>query len=153
MADPVDVQVRFYPGEYRVTDEGNLNFSWEFTMPEHSIQFRPLNNDRNFPIFIGSVRESWWFRRRHVAGQRTNLIFTNLQIQDYRTAITIEGDSNESAFCSHNRIYGCIFKRIGNVSFPDAPPSTACVRLQNCASAPSGTLILKISSTSPGMTY
>ena len=122
-----DVEVRIAPGTYL-----NQTVIWDFTMPANSIKFMPLFNDENRPIFDGTDRGGTWFTLKHSDGQETNLIFHYIRVQNYQTAISLEGDRNQEATSNgSNQIYGCYFYNIGNVSAPDKKSSTAAVRLVN----------------------
>ncbi len=122
-----NVEVRIAPGTYL-----NQTVKWNFTMPANSIKFMPLFNDKNRPVFDGTDRGRTWFILKHSSGEETNLIFHYIRVQNYQTAISLEGDRNQEATSNgSNQIYGCYFYNIGNVSAPDTKPSTAAIRLVN----------------------
>lgn len=122
---PRDVEVRIGPGIYE-----NQKVRWHFTMPTHSITFMPLFNDKVRPIFKGT--DGTWFTLDVSNGEKTNLNFRYIHVENYQTAISLNGSRNALAtFNSHNTIYGCYFKAIGNGFNPSLEPSTACVRLVN----------------------
>ena len=122
-----NVEVRIAPGTYL-----NQTVKWNFTMPANPIKFMPLFNDKNRPVFDGTDRGRTWFVLDHKAGEETNLIFYYIRVQNYQTAISLEGDRNQEATSNgSNQIYGCYFYNIGNVSAPDTKPSTAAIRLVN----------------------
>lgn len=120
-----DVDIRVGPGEY-----AGQKTRWSFTMPNHTIHIMPLFNDKVRPRFIGTGGS--WFILNHSQGERTNMHFEYIWIQNYQTAISLNGSrATPDSFNSHNRIYGCYFKDIGNVFDPSLRRSTACVRLVN----------------------
>ncbi|MFN0139089.1 MAG: hypothetical protein ACKVQW_03245 [Pyrinomonadaceae bacterium] len=116
-----DIEVRIAPGIYR-----NQTVRWKFTIPNHTIKFMPLFNDKNRPIFDGSATEkAIWFYLDHAEGQATNLVFHYIKVQNYSTAIDFHGNRDDDhGFNSFNQIYGCYFLNIGK-------DSTSAVRLVN----------------------
>jgi len=131
-ADPpsCDVEVSIAPGTY-----GGQRVVWRFTMPEHRISFLAADPEDR-PVFDGCADPSdcggTFFTLRHADGEETNLHFSYLRVQRYQTAISLNGNRNAEATSNgSNRIYGCVFDRIGNVFDSSLEPSTACVRLVN----------------------
>src|SRR6185503_8006839 len=110
-----DIEVRIAPGIYR-----NQTVRWKFTMPDHTIKFMPLFDDKRRPVFDGSDTEkgATWFYLDHTKGQKTNLVFHYIKIQNYPTAIDFHGnrEDNDHGFNSFNEIYGCYFLNIGKGS-------------------------------------
>ncbi len=122
---PCDVAVRIGPGEY-----ANQEVRWRFTMPAHTITFMPLFNDKVRPLFKGEG--GTWFMLEHQKGEKTNIRFEYIRVENYQTAISLNGNRGSiNTFNSHNTIFGCYFKNIGNDFNPFLEPSTACVRLVN----------------------
>jgi hypothetical protein len=122
-----DVELRIAPGTYY-----NQHVVWTFTMPDHSIRFMPLFDDGNHPRFDGGDSGETWFVLRHSEGQATNLVFQDLHVRNYWMGISLEGKREvPETSNSFNRIEGCIFERIGNLSAPDRKPSYAAVRFIN----------------------
>ena len=116
-----DIEVRIAPGIYR-----NQTVRWKFTMPDHTVKFMPLRNDKNRPIFDGSgTQKATWFQLDHADGQATNLVFHYIKVQNYGTAINFHGNREDiHGFNSFNQIYGSYFLDIGQ-------NSTAAVKLVN----------------------
>jgi hypothetical protein len=121
---PRDVDIRIMPGEYV-----NQTVEWFFTMPNYSIRF--ISHHKSGQVkFTG--QGGTWFTLSHSKGQKTNLHFENLWIQNYQIALSFNGDrSNQEMSNSHNKIYDCVFQDIGDVSYPGQSRSTACIRLLN----------------------
>lgn len=116
-----DVQVRVGPGVYR-----DQQVVWTFSMPEHTITFMPLFDDKVRPVFDGDgTNGATWFRLNHSSGQPTNLVFHYIRVENYATAIDFHGNRNsEDGHNGSNRIYGSYFRGIGE-------NTTAAVRLVN----------------------
>ena len=114
-----DVEIRISPGIYR-----NQSVRWTFTSPNHTITFMPLDNDKNRPIFDGSrAKGATWFHLDHAKGEKTNLVFHYIRVENYSTALSFNGNrSDNQGFNSSNRIYGSYFLNIGE-------DATAAVRL------------------------
>ena len=127
-----EVQIHIAPGTYR-----GQKVVWTHTMPAHKIRFMPQGGGKTRPVFDGCIAPGscpggTWLILKHSKGQKTNLHFDYIQVQNYHTAISLNGDRNAANTSnSHNRIYGCYFANIGNVFNPKLNPSTAAVRLVN----------------------
>ena len=127
-----DIEVRIAPGDYY-----GQSVTWTATMPDHSIKFMPLNDDKVRPVFDGCLATGecpggTWFKLSHSAGEETNLIFWYIRVQNYGTAISLNGNRNaEENSNGSNTIYGCYLDSIGNVFNPSLSASTAVVRLVN----------------------
>jgi len=127
-----EVQVHIAPGTYQ-----GQKVIWTYTDPALKIRFMPLGGGKVRPIFDGCLTKTscpggTWFILKHSKGERTNLHFEYVQVQNYHTAISLNGDRNSTKTSnSHNRIYGCYFYNIGNVYNPALNYSTAAVRLVN----------------------
>ncbi|MFU8802229.1 MAG: hypothetical protein ACNA8W_00330 [Bradymonadaceae bacterium] len=133
-----DVEVLIAPGRYF-----GQTVEWRYTRPDHSITFSRLTPESDRPVFDGCLVENptnlqtqcpggTWFMLRHSNGERTNLVFNYIRVERYQTAISLNGARNaEETFNSHNRIFGCYFKDIGNGYADHVAPSTAVVRLVN----------------------
>jgi len=129
-----DFEVLIAPGRYF-----GQCVDWTYTLPDHAITFRRLDSDGERPVFDGSSASEdcerlshQWFRLRHSTGSPTNLNFEYIRVENYRTAISLEGSRYATdGSNSHNRIYGCYFDTIGNVFRPELKRSTAAVRLKN----------------------
>jgi hypothetical protein len=131
-----DVEIRIAPGTYY-----GQTVVWTFSMPNHEVKLMPRDDDKNRPVFDGCLEAGatpsscpggQWFTLKHSRGQRTNLHFSYIQVQNYGTAISFNGNRNdEKKSNGGNTIYGCYFKRIGNIFNPSLSPATAAVRLVN----------------------
>lgn len=129
-----DVEVRVGMGTYY-----GQKVVWEETRENHTITFTrwPLDGPGR-PAFDGCdgpdgpCPGGTWFMLKHSAGEETNLVFNYLRVENYGTAISLNGARNaESTSNGSNRIFGCYFANIGNVFNPALNPSTAAVRLVN----------------------
>lgn len=129
-----DVEVLIAPGTYREQE-----VRWNYTRPDYSISFLPLV-DGEMPTFDACAEDAvegacgggTWFTLRHSKGEPTNLVFDSIRIQNYQTAISLNGSRNSiSTSNSRNIIRDCSFYRIGNISNPELRPSTAAVRFVN----------------------
>ncbi len=131
-----EVRIRIAPGRYY-----GQRVRWSYTDPDHPIVFLPHDPEAEKPVFDGGVPGDdgeieypggTWFVLSHSRGERTNLVFRSLQIENYQTAISFNGNRNNTgAYNAGNRIEGCTFRNIGNIYNPDVRPSTATVRLVN----------------------
>ncbi len=132
-----DVIVYIAPGRYF-----GQKITWTTTMLNHSITFRRLFSGGDRPVFDGCLVPppapaeecpgGTWFKLTHSRGEATNLRFEYIRVENYQTAISLNGSRNqESTSNSHNRIYGCYFFNIGNDFNSELKPSTAAVRLVN----------------------
>ncbi len=126
-----DVEVRVRAGRYH-----GQTVSWTWTRPDRRIRF-VRDADEGRPVFDGCLEDGacpggTWFTLRSASGNPTNLHFEYLRVENYQTAISFNGDRNDPAASNgRNRIYGCYFDRIGNISNPDLDPATAALRLVN----------------------
>lgn len=127
-----DVEVRIAPGRYR-----GQKVTWTFYVPDHTVTFTRLAGRDDRPIFDGCVSSNncpggTWFILQHSDGAKTNLVFNYLRVENYQTAISMNGNRNSEARSNGgNRIFGCYFYRIGNVFNSSVAPSTAAIRLVN----------------------
>lgn len=127
-----DVEVRIEPGRYR-----GQSVEWNFSVPDHSVTFTRLSPNDDRPVFDGCVSTDQCpggtlFRLRRSDGAETRIEFNYIRVENYQTAISLDGSRNDLATTNgSNRIYGCYFYRIGNVFNPSLSPSTAAVRLVN----------------------
>lgn len=129
-----DVEIRIGLGTYYAQ-----TVVWTETRPDNTITFTRWPADGpGRPVFDGCEGPDGpcpggtWFRLRHSAGEETNLNFNYVRVENYGTAISLDGARNDEATSNgSNRIYGCYFENIGNVFNPSLDPSTAAVRLVN----------------------
>lgn len=129
-----DVEIRIAMGTYYAQ-----KVVWTQTRPDNSITFTRWPSDGpGRPVFDGCEGPDGpcpggtWFQLRHSAGEETNLEFHYIRVENYGTAISLNGARNDEATSNgSNRIYGCYFANIGNVFNPALNPSTAAVRLVN----------------------
>ncbi len=127
-----DVEVRIAPGRYR-----GQKVNWTFSVPDHTVTLTRHANDSGRPIFDGCVSDQncpggTWFILSRSDGARTGIVFNYLRVENYQTAISLNGSRDaEAKSNSSNKIFGCYFNRIGNVFNPSVKPSTAAVRLVN----------------------
>ena len=115
-----DVEVRIAPGVYR-----GQRVVWDFTMPDRRIRFMPLRDDKVRPVFDGAGEGGTWFALRQRNGEPSNLSFEYIEVRNYATAISLNGDREQIENSNgHNYINGNYFAQIGE-------GSTAAVRLVN----------------------
>lgn len=128
----IDVEVRIAAGRYR-----GQKVRWSFSIPGHSVTFTRHEGEESRPIFDGCLGEDdcpggTWFTLVRSDGVETRIAFNYLRIENYQTAISLNGQRDDEAHSNgSNRIYGCYFYRIGNVFDSSVDPSTAAVRLVN----------------------
>lgn len=131
-APQTDVEVRIAPGRYRAQ-----KVNWTFSVPGHTVTFTRLAGRDDRPVFDGCVSANncpggTWFKLSRSDGAETRLVFHYLRIENYQTAISLNGSRNaEASSNGSNRIFGCYFYRIGNVFNSALDPSTAAIRLVN----------------------
>lgn len=127
-----NVEVRIAPGRYR-----GQRVTWTHVIPGRKITFTRHASDTGRPIFDGCLSANncpggTWFILQHSGGAETNLVFNYLRVENYQTAISLNGSRNAEANSNgSNRIFGCYFDRIGNVFNSSLSPSTAAIRLVN----------------------
>jgi hypothetical protein len=131
-APQTDVEVRIAPGLYR-----GQQVDWTFSVPGHTVTLTRLAGESGRPVFDGCLSASncpggTWFMMRRSDGAETGIVFNYIKVQNYQTAISLNGKRDAEAHSNgSNKIYGCYFKSIGNVFNPALSPSTAAVRLVN----------------------
>jgi hypothetical protein len=103
-----DVQIIFGSGIYY-----SQSVRWISIMPDHSITFASAC-DKNPSVFDGDGHGAWFIFSGHSDGAKTNLIFNNIQIQNYSNAIQFSGNIYQTKSSSRkNIISGCRFLDIG----------------------------------------
>lgn len=122
---PRNVNVLLAPGTYPdpcVEAGGTLEgctsgaaVRWSFTMPGHTIEFRPLDPTAPCPVFDGSgTRRSSWFRLRAARGQLTNIVITGVRVQHYWNAVAFAGSVTDAAgYNGGNVLRNNVFADIG----------------------------------------
>lgn len=90
-------------------------------------------NPADFPVFLGNGGAQTWLTLKASSGRSTGLTIQALQIRDYFTAISLEGNRDAPhAYNSGTTIRRNIFRNIGSVaSTHDDTGSTAAVRFVN----------------------
>jgi|WetSurMetagenome_2_1015567.scaffolds.fasta_scaffold00497_16 hypothetical protein len=84
------------------------------------------------PHFDGNGRGGTWLIIRPEGKANTNFRIQGLDISNYETAISIEGNRNKRGqSAGGNEIRRNVFKNIGQIASRNAQPSTAAVRLVN----------------------
>ncbi|AWV90062.1 hypothetical protein DN745_12240 [Bradymonas sediminis] len=127
-----DVEVRVLPGRYR-----GQKVNWTFSVPGHRVKFTRVAGESERPVFDGCLSANncpggTWFKLSRSDGAETRLVFHYLRIENYQTAISLNGSRNAEARSNgSNEIFGCYFYRIGNIFNSAVNPSTAAVRLVN----------------------
>lgn len=86
----------------------------------------------DFPVFVDDGRGQTWLTLKSSIGRSTGLTIQGLEIRDYSTAISLEGNREESsAYNSGTTIRRNIFRNIGSISTTNDVLSTAAVRFIN----------------------
>lgn len=90
------------------------------------------DDPKEFPIFVGDGRQTTWMTVKLSNGKNTGLTIQALQIRDYFTAISLEGNRDDpNAGNSGTTIRRNIFRRIGSIATTRSGNSTAAIRLVN----------------------
>jgi|GEM_PF-1029511 len=128
-----DARIWVLPGRYF-----GQQVTWTYTRPGRRIIFEAFDRDLPRPVFDGctsggSCGGGTWLMLSFSGGRHTNLEFRHLRFENYQTALSFNGNRNNNAggYNGGNVVYGCQFRRIGNVFNPAVAPSTAVIRLVN----------------------
>lgn len=124
-----ETRILVQPGTYRnqtVAIEGN-NLKGRLIIMGQSE--KPVD----FPIFLGDGSVKNWLKVKSSNGRVTGLTIQALQIRNYFTAISLEGNRDDTnAYNSGTIIRRNIFSNIGSIaSISDEPGSTAAIRFFN----------------------
>ena len=134
--EPKDAEVRIAQGLYA----GQV-VKWTFFMPDHTITFLPAGDDKDEkdrPVFDGGGTGIWFSFHVDANGARTNLIFQNLKVQNYQTAIGFDGYRTYDKSSSRgNTIDGC-------GTTPHWRGSHGCGALHEFVGQPGGQLQLRV---------
>jgi len=96
------------------------------------MQIRPLNNDSPRPQFDGGGNGGTWLTLRSAAGNPSKIGVYGLEIVNYKTAISLNGNRDDTAkWNGENVIRNNVFKNIGQIARDGGKPSTAAIRLVN----------------------
>lgn len=96
------------------------------------IQVRPMNPKKSRPKFDGDGLGGTWLTINSSSGTPSNIEIYGLEIVNFETAISINGNRNDfSKSNGGNIIRNNIFNNIGQISSETAEPSTAVIRLVN----------------------
>lgn len=96
------------------------------------LQIRPLNKKNHRPKFDGDGLGGTWLTINNSSGIPSNIGIYDLEIVNFETAISINGNRNNFARSNGgNIIRNNIFSNIGQISSEAASPSTAAIRLVN----------------------
>ena len=121
---PDNVTVFIAPGRY-----DSQSVVWHYTMPNHTIRFLGSGDST---VFDGGRKGLVFFRLRGAKGEPTNLYFEGLTITRYVTALSLDGDRDDTGrFNGRNHILNNRFIDIGGTGYDPLGYSTAVVRLQN----------------------
>lgn len=101
--------------------------------PRTAVTLRGVSRDSQRPVFKGSKRTETWLRLWASDGRSTGLTIEGLEIREYHTAISLDGNRNDSTAGNEGTmIRDNVFERIGTVSTNDPTAlSTAAIRLVN----------------------
>ena len=87
---------------------------------------------KDFPTFKGDGDQTTWFLLKSDTGKRTGLTIQAIEVTDYYTAISLEGNRDDpKAGNSGTTIRRNIFRNIGSIGTRDGGASTAAVRFVN----------------------
>lgn len=125
-----DVEVRIEPGTYYYQ-----SVTWSFVNANHQISF-VSSGGTNRPVFdacLGSstllCKSGAWFRLSPVPNGPSNINFEYIAVQRYGAGIVFHGYPNY--YSENNRVYGCVFDRIGTKYNERVSSATAAVNLKN----------------------
>jgi hypothetical protein len=94
-------------------------------------EFTSAANGDHLPIFDGHQQPLTWLKIISTNGFDSGVSISRLNIKNYATAISIEGDREDTKkFNAENKIFNMRFENIGQTSLKSSP-STAAVRLVN----------------------
>jgi hypothetical protein len=120
LAPDRDVDVRIDQGSY-----SGQSVVWTWYHPAHALRFMPIDyfgggiaSIAGRPQFDGKGAASF-FQLKAAKGENTNIELIYLEIRGYRSGgIFLSGDRNDftSGFNANNRVFGCYFAQIGNLS-------------------------------------
>lgn len=129
--DESTVTVLVHPGTYR----GQSLFI-EGSRPLPAVTWRGLRQDGRGPVFVGNRHHPTWLRVKASDGKHTGLTVEGLEIRNYHTAISLEGNRDDpTAFNEGTVIRNNVFRGIGTIATNDAAKvSTAAVRFVNSRS-------------------
>lgn len=84
------------------------------------------------PVFDGGGGKARvWLTVHNAAGRPSRLTVRGLEITNYVTAISLNGERTPEAWNGSNIIQDNVFRNIGQVANPEGPPSQAVIRLVN----------------------
>lgn len=96
------------------------------------IEIRPLDTEKNRPQFDGSGIGGTWLALSNSSGAATRLGVYGLEVVNYHTAISFNGNRDNTAKSnSENIVRNNVFRNIGQISHPGSKPATAAIRLVN----------------------
>ncbi len=110
-----NVEILIAPGTYY-----GQRVEWSFSMPYHTVAFKPLDKDASLPIFDGfnsSLNRNISLAIKittRAKGEKTNIHIKNLVFQNYKGTISFSGNREKlQSSSSYNTIEGCYFKNTG----------------------------------------
>lgn len=87
---------------------------------------------KDFPIFKGDSGQTTWLTLKSDTGRRTGLTIQAIEVTDYFTAISLEGNRDDpKANNSGTTIRRNFFRNIGSIAARDDGVSTAAIRFVN----------------------
>ena len=90
------------------------------------------SEDKDWPVFVGGGAPLTWLTWKQANGKPTGLRVEGIEIREYLTAISLEGNRDEpGAFNAGTIIRDNVFRRIGSIATDDDKLSTAVIRLVN----------------------
>lgn len=90
------------------------------------------SDPKDFPTFVGDGGQSTWLTLKSSEGKRTGLTIQAIEIREYFTAISLEGNRDvPGAFNAGTTIRRNIFRNIGSIAADEGGTSTAAIRFVN----------------------
>jgi hypothetical protein len=97
-----------------------------------TLMIMPDKDDKGRPVFDGAGNGGTWFTLRSATGRASNIGISGLEITNYETAISFNGDRERSEKSNGgNIIRNNVFRNIGQIAMAGAKPSTAVIRFVN----------------------
>lgn len=122
------VTIMVHPGTYR-----GQALLIDGSRPNPKVTWKGQRENGQGPVFVGDARRPTWLRLKASDGQPTGLTIEGVEVREYLTAISLEGNrddpraSNEGTVIRNN-----VFRRIGTIAVNDPQKDvSAAVRFVN----------------------
>lgn len=123
------------PGENRRVVVGSGNYVGQSIVIKNLPAEQPLTisaKSGDKAIFDGEGKVRTWLVLESSLGKPSRLTIHNLEVTNYVTAISLNGDrSSRDLWNGNNIIRDNTFRNIGQIAIPSGPPSQAVIRLVN----------------------